>query len=148
MTKIDVLCAGKLKENFYRDAVAEYAKRLSRYVKLNIIEVADGPDMNAERDRMLPKIREDAFLITLEIEGEELKSTALAECIGRLENSGKSHIMFVIGGSDGLHEDILKRADKHLSFSRMTFPHNLMRVILLEQLYRSYRILNGEPYHK
>lgn len=148
MTKIDVLCAGKLKERFFSDAVAEYAKRLSRYVKLNIIEVADGPDMNAERDRMLPKIRDDVFLITLEIEGEEMKSTALAECIGSLENSGHSHIMFVIGGSDGLHEDILKRADKHLSFSRMTFPHNLMRVILLEQLYRSYRIINGEPYHK
>lgn len=148
MTKIDVLCAGKLKENFYRDAVAEYAKRLSRYVKLNIIEVADGPDMNAERDRMIPKIREDAFLVTLEIEGEEMESTGLAECIGRLENSGHSRIMFVIGGSDGIHEDILKRSDKRISFSKMTFPHNLMRVILLEQVYRAYRILNGEPYHK
>ncbi len=148
MTKIDVLCAGKLKENFYRDAVAEYAKRLSRYVKLNIIEVADGPDMASERDRMLPKIKDDIFLITLEIEGEEMKSTELAECIGKLENSGHSHIMFVIGGSDGLHEDIRKRSDKRISFSRMTFPHNLMRVILLEQLYRSYRIMNNEPYHK
>ena len=148
MTKIDVLCAGKLKESFYRDAVAEYAKRLSRYVKLNIIEVADGPDMDAERDRMLPKIRDDVFLITLEIEGDEMKSTELAGCIGTLENSGHSHIMFVIGGSDGLHEDILKKSDIRISFSKMTFPHNLMRVILLEQVYRAYRIMNGEPYHK
>jgi len=148
MTKIDVLCAGKLKENFYRDAVAEYAKRLSRYVKLNIIEVADGPGMEEERDRMLPKIKEGVFLITLEIEGEIMDSTGLSEYIEKLELNNRSHIMFVIGGSDGLHEDIREKANFKLSFSKFTFPHNLMRVILLEQLYRSYRIMNGEPYHK
>lgn len=148
MTKLDILCAGKIREKFYRDAIAEYEKRLSRYVKLSTIEVSDGPDMASEKDRMLPKIPENAYLITLEINGEQLSSTELADKFSDLGVSGESHIMFVIGGPDGLHPDILKRSDYRLSFSKMTFPHPLMRVILLEQIYRAYRIINGEPYHK
>lgn len=148
MERIDILCAGKIREKFFRDAIAEYEKRLSRYVRLNVIEVADGPDPKAEALRMLDKIPDNAFLITLEIEGEALSSTGLADKLKDLEVKGVSRIMFVIGGPDGLHEDVLKRSRYSLSFSKMTFPHPLMRVILLEQIYRAYRIKSGEPYHK
>ncbi len=148
MTGVDILCAGKIREKYYRDAIAEYQKRLSHYVKLNIIEVQDGPGKREEAQRMLERIRGKPYIITLEISGEELSSPELADCITRLENSGSSHIMFVIGGPDGLDESILEKADMRLSFSKMTFPHPLMRVILLEQIYRAYRIKNNEPYHK
>ena len=148
MTGIVILCAGKLKEQFYRDGVKEYEKRLGRYVKLFITEVQDGPDMDHEAERMLPKLKEDDFVITLEIGGEALDSEGFAELISKLRSTVKSRVVFVIGGSEGLHPDILKRSDMRLSFSRMTFPHNLMRVILLEQIYRAYRIINNEPYHK
>ena len=139
--KITILTVGKIKEKYLRDAIAEYSKRLSRYAKLEIIEVADEktPDnasetvetniKNKEAERLLKYIRDDAYLITLEIKGT-------------------SHIIFVIGGSLGLGEEVLKRSNYALSFSKMTFPHQLMRVILLEQIYRSYRINCGEPYHK
>ena len=101
-----------------------------------------------EAERILKYIREDAYVVTLEIKGKQLTSEELAEKIDRLGIQGKSHIQFVIGGSIGLGEPVLNRSDYALSFSRMTFPHQLMRVILLEQIYRSYRIINGEPYHK
>ena len=158
--RITIACVGKVKEKFYRDAIQEYAKRLSRYCKLEIEEVADEktPEnasaameeeiKNKEGERLLKKIPDSAFAIALAIEGKPLSSTELAEKINRLGLSGKSHIVFVIGGSLGLSPKVLKRADALLSFSKMTFPHQLMRVILLEQIYRSYRIINGEPYHK
>ncbi|MCD8084211.1 MAG: 23S rRNA (pseudouridine(1915)-N(3))-methyltransferase RlmH [Clostridiales bacterium] len=158
--KITLVVVGKLKERFYAEAVAEYEKRLSRYCRLEIIQVADektpdGAGAALERQirekegaRILSQIRDDAYVIALAIEGEMLDSVQLSERIGRLGVSGRSHLVFVIGGSLGLSEVVMKRADYALSFSRMTFPHPLMRVILLEQIYRSFRILAGEPYHK
>ena len=158
--KITILTVGKIKEKYLRDAIAEYSKRLSRYAKLEIIEVADEktPDnasetvetniKNKEAERFLKYIRDDAYLITLEIKGKQLTSEELAQKIDTLGVQGTSHIIFVIGGSLGLGEEVLKRSNYALSFSKMTFPHQLMRVILLEQVYRSYRIMNGEPYHK
>ena len=158
--KITILTVGKIKEKYLRDAIAEYSKRLSRYAKLEIIDVADEktPDnasetvetniKNKEADRLLKYIRDDAYLITLEIKGKQLTSEELAQKIDTLGVQGTSHIIFVIGGSLGLGEEVLKRSNYALSFSKMTFPHQLMRVILLEQIYRSYRIISGEPYHK
>ncbi len=158
--KVTILCVGKIKEKFYRDAIAEYEKRLSRYCKLEIVEVADEktPDnaselvetqiKEKEAERMEKYIKDGAYVIALAIEGKQLDSVELSEKIEQLGTSGTSHIIFVIGGSLGLAEQILKRADYKLSFSKMTFPHQLMRVILLEQVYRSYRIMNHEPYHK
>lgn len=158
--KITILTVGKIKEDFYRKAIAEYSKRLSRYCKLEIIEVTDEktPDSasavveeqikDKEGERLLKYIREDAYVIALAIEGKMLDSIELSKNIEQLGIMGKSHIIFVIGGSLGLSDHILKRADYKLSFSKMTFPHQLMRVILLEQIYRSYRIICKEPYHK
>ncbi len=158
--KITILCVGKIKEKFYRDAILEYEKRLSRYCKTEVIEVADEktPDNASENmellikekeaERMEKYIRDNAYVVALAIEGQQLDSVKLSEKIAQLGVSGVSHIIFIIGGSLGLSERILKRADYKLSFSKMTFPHQLMRVILLEQIYRSYRIINNEPYHK
>lgn len=158
--KITIICVGKIKEKFYRDAIAEYAKRLSKYCRLEIIEVQDEktPDhakealeeqiKEKEASRILKYIKEDAFVYSLEINGQQPDSVALSEQINTLALQGQSHIQFIIGGSLGLHESVSKAADKAISFSKMTFPHQLMRVILLEQIYRSYRIIMGEPYHK
>lgn len=158
--KISIVCVGKLKESFYREAVEEYLKRLGRYCKPEIIEVPDektpegaGPVLEEqikarEGKRILEKLKEDAFVCTLEICGKKLSSEGLAQWLEKLTISGTSHIVFVIGGSLGLHEDVCKRSDMSLSFSDMTFPHQLMRVILTEQIYRAFRIINGEPYHK
>ena len=156
--KITVLTVGKIKEKFYTAVIDEYSKRLSRYCKLNIIQVADEKTIEnstekemdiikaKEGERILKNIPDDAFVITLEINGKMLDSEELADKINKLGIMGESHIVFVIGGSLGL--DVSKRANFKLSFSKMTFPHQLMRVILLEQIYRSYRIINNEPYHK
>lgn len=158
--KITIICVGKIKEKFYVQAADEYRKRLSRYCQLNIIEVADektkeGASDNEVRlvreregERILKCIRDDSLVIALAIEGKMLDSVELSEKLAQLCVGGTSHIMFVIGGSLGLSERVLSRADMRLSFSRMTFPHQLMRVILLEQIYRAFRIMNHEPYHK
>lgn len=158
--KITLITVGKIKEKYLKDAIAEYSKRLSRYCKLEIIEAADEktPDQagetveenirNKEGERILKHIRDDMYVITLEIGGKMLSSEELAQKIETLGIQGESSIAFVIGGSIGLGKEVLKRSDYALSFSKMTFPHQLMRVILLEQVYRSYRIMNGEPYHK
>lgn len=158
--KLTILTVGKIKEKFYRDAISEYTKRLSKYCKLEILEVADEKTRDAasetveenirqkEGERILKYIREDAYVITLEINGKMLDSVELSQKIESLGIQGKSHIIFVIGGSIGLGKEVLKRSDFALSFSKMTFPHQLMRVILLEQIYRSYRIMSGQPYHK
>lgn len=158
--KITLITVGKIKEKYLKDAIAEYSKRLSRYCKLEIVEVADEktPDnasdtvedaiRDKEGERILKYIKEDAYVITLEIAGKMLTSEEMAEKIEKLGVQGTSHIIFIIGGSIGLSKVILKRSDYALSFSKMTFPHQLMRVILLEQIYRSYRIMNHEPYHK
>lgn len=158
--KITILCVGKVKEKFYRDAISEFEKRLGRYAKLEIVEVADEKTEEAateteiaiikgkEGERLLKNIKDDGYVICLAIDGKMLDSVSLSEKIGTLGIQGVSHIYFVIGGSLGLSDEVLSRADYRLSFSKMTFPHQLMRVILLEQIYRSYRILNHEPYHK
>ena len=158
--KITVITVGKIKEKYLKDAIAEYSKRLSRYCKLEILEVADEktPDgaseiveeniREKEGERILKLNKEDEYVITLEISGKMLTSEELADRIETLGIQGKSHLVFVIGGSIGLGREVLRRSDYALSFSKMTFPHQLMRVILLEQIYRSYRIINGEPYHK
>jgi len=158
--KITVITVGKIKEKYLKDAIAEYSKRLSKYCKLEIIEVADEktPDnasevvedaiRSKEAERILKYIKDDAFIITLEINGKQLSSEELADKIDKLGVQGTSHIIFIIGGSIGLGQEVLQKSNYALSFSKMTFPHQLMRVILLEQIYRSYRIINGEPYHK
>ena len=158
--KITLITVGKIKEKYLKDAIAEYSKRLSKYCKLEVIEVADEktPDQASENveqqirkkegERILRYVKEDAYVITLEIGGTMLDSVAFAKKIETLGVQGKSHIIFIIGGSIGLGEDVLKRSDYGLSFSKMTFPHQLMRVILLEQVYRAYRIMTGAPYHK
>ena len=199
--KITLLTVGKIKEKFLRDAIAEYSKRLSKYCKLEIIEVADEktPDhasevveksirdkegerlmryirdddyvitleiggkmldsvafsrqleksiRDKEGERLMRYIRDDDYVITLEIGGKMLDSVAFSRQLENLGVRGQSHICFVIGGSIGLGDALVKRSDYALSFSKMTFPHQLMRVILLEQIYRSYRIMTNQPYHK
>jgi len=158
--KIDIICVGKLKENYFKDAVSEYLKRLSKYGNFNIIEVADEktPDKASEKEekiikqkegeRILKSVNDASYVIALDLKGKELDSVELSLKISELGIKGISHIQFIIGGSLGLSDEVIKRADYSLCFSKMTFPHQLMRVILLEQIYRSYRIINNEPYHK
>ncbi len=158
--KITIVSVGKLKEKFWRDAAAEYQKRLQSYCKLEIIEVADektpdnaGSGLEAkirqrEGDRIRKHLSSEAYLIALAIQGTSMDSVEFSRTIDRLGIAGRSHIIFLIGGSLGLDESLLAEADLKLSFSQMTFPHQLMRVILLEQIYRGYRISSGQPYHK
>ena len=158
--KITLITVGKIKEKYLKDAIAEYSKRLSKYCKLEIVEVADEktPDQaseNVERqirqkegERILRYVKDDAYVFTLEIGGTMLDSVAFAKKMETLGIQGKSHLIFIIGGSIGLGEEVLRRSDYALSFSKMTFPHQLMRVILLEHVYRGYRIIEGAPYHK
>lgn len=157
---ISIICVGKLKEKYFREALAEYMKRLSRYCAASIIEVADEktPEnasdkeneiiKDKEGERILKNIKDNMYVISLEINGKMLTSEQLSDFIGKLELQGKSNIAFVIGGSLGLSQNVIARANYHLSFSYMTFPHQLMRVILLEQVYRGFKIMSGEPYHK
>jgi 23S rRNA (pseudouridine1915-N3)-methyltransferase len=158
--RITICAVGKVKEKFFRDAIAEYVKRLGKYCRLEIVEVEDEktPDnasdtvenaiKEKEGRRLLGHIKEDSFVIALAIDGEKPDSVQLSKKIEKLGVMGTSHITFIIGGSLGLSEEVLRRADYRLSFSDMTFPHQLMRVILLEQIYRSFRIMKNEPYHK
>ena len=158
--KITLITVGKIKEKYLTAAVAEYEKRLSRYCRLEIVETPDEktPDgagealeeqiRSKEGARILAHVKENAYVVAMAIEGNMLSSVELAGFVERLGVRGESHIQFIIGGSLGLSAEVLKRADYRLSFSRMSCPHQLMRVILLEQIYRSYRIMSGEPYHK
>ncbi len=157
---IKIIAVGKVKEAFYRDAIAEYAKRLSAYAKLDIVEVADEstPENASEKlqmqvkdkeaERILKSIREDSFVVTLEIGGKKYDSEQFAMQLDSYMVGGISNLVFIIGGSLGLSPLVSKRAQLKLSFSDMTFPHQLMRVILLEQIYRAFRIIHKEPYHK
>lgn len=157
--KITIACVGKIKEKYFTDAINEYSKRLSRYVTLNICEVADekAPESmsqaqaeqvkETEGERIL-KVIKDSFVVALAIDGKKMTSEGFADFISDSMVRGVSHITFVIGGSLGLSDKVIKRADYKLSFSDMTFPHQLMRVILLEQIYRANRIMKNEPYHK
>lgn len=158
--KITLITVGKIKEKYFTDAIGEYSKRLSRYSKLEIVEVADEktPDgaseglenqiKEKEGERILAKLPDAAYVIVLAIDGKQLSSEELAAQMEKWNVSGISHLVFIIGGSLGLSSKVLMRADYRLSFSKMTFPHQLMRVVLLEQIYRSFRIRNNEPYHK
>lgn len=158
--KITLICVGKIKEKFYREAIAEFAKRLGRYCRFEIVEVADektpdgaGPALEEqikerEAARILARIREEEYVCTLEIAGKKYSSPAFAGWLEQLTVGGRSNMVFVIGGSLGLHASVQERSNQAVSFSDMTFPHQLMRVILCEQIYRAFRIIHNEPYHK
>ena len=157
---VNVICIGKLKEKYWQDACAEYAKRLSRFMNLRVVELKEErlPDkaglsqeqavIEGEGQAILNALPEDAYVIALDVKGKPMDSPALARKLDDLLLQGKSRIVFIIGGSLGLSAAVLERADFRLSFSAMTFPHQLMRVILLEQLYRACKINAGEKYHK
>ena len=158
---IKIIGVGKIKEKFYKDAISEYEKRMTAYNKVEIIEVNDekAPEnlsdkeidqvKSVEGERILSKIKDDSFVVTLEIAGKALDSVKFAQLIQdeMLDGFGRD-MVFVIGGSNGLGANVLKRSNYRLSFGKMTYPHQLMRVILMEQIYRAYRIINKEPYHK
>ena len=157
--KIKILCVGKIKEKFFNEALLEYKKRLSGYCKIEIIEVSDEKikyendsnkeiAMKKEGERLLAKIKDNDYLITLEIRGEKMSSENLANKINKLSIEGVSNIVFLIGGSYGINKEVRNRSNFSLSFSEMTFPHQLMRVVLLEQIYRTFKINKNEPYHK
>ena len=158
--RINIVCVGKIKEKYLKLGIDEFKKRLSKYCKLEIIELEDekAPENLSDKEmlmikekegkKLLSKIKDNSYVIALAIDGKNLSSEELAETINKLGVRGISNITFVIGGSLGLSDEVLSRADYKLSFSKMTFPHQLMRLILLEQVYRAYRINNGEPYHK
>ncbi|WP_117161406.1 23S rRNA (pseudouridine(1915)-N(3))-methyltransferase RlmH [Paraliobacillus sp. X-1268] len=157
---ITIISVGKLKEKYLKQGIEEYVKRLGAYATINLVEVADekAPEnlsqaqmqevINKEGERILSKIHPDTYVVTLEIKGKQLTSEQLASQLDGLATHGKSKIAFVIGGSLGLSEAVRSRSDFALSFSKMTLPHQLMRLVLVEQVYRAYRINRGEPYHK
>lgn len=150
---IKIICVGKIKEKFYQEAILEYQKRLSKYTKLEIIEVADygnqNPNINMQKEKelILKHIRDKDYVITLEIDGKEYDSVAFSHHLNQVMMLN-SNLVFVIGGSDGLDLEVKKRSNEALSFSKFTFPHQLFRIILLEQIYRAYKIKNNESYHK
>ena len=158
--KITILAVGKLKEKYWKQAIAEYEKRLGAYSKIEMIEVPDekAPETMSDKEiekvkekegqRLLAKIKPQATVITLEIQGKMLSSEGLAKELQQRMIQGQSDFVFVIGGSNGLHQDVLNRSNYALSFSKMTFPHQMMRVVLIEQVYRAFKIMRGEAYHK
>lgn len=158
--KIRIICVGKLKESFYREAVNEFSKRLSRFCELETVELSDekAPERmsdaelegvkRAEGRRILEKLGEAETVVALDVLGKQFSSTELADKLGEMMLGGRSRIAFIIGGSNGLSGEVLARADMKLSFSKMTFSHQIFRVMLLEQIYRAFKILNNEPYHK
>ncbi|MDR0851996.1 MAG: 23S rRNA (pseudouridine(1915)-N(3))-methyltransferase RlmH [Clostridiales Family XIII bacterium] len=157
---IDIICVGTLKEKYWKDAAAEYLKRLSGFCTVSIVEVKEAPlpakarpaeeaaVILAEGKALLAQVHPRSYVIALDVRGKELSSEALAVKIKDLTVNGESRIAFIIGGSLGLSKELLDGSDMRLSFSRMTYPHQLMRVILLEQIYRSFKINRGETYHK
>ena len=157
---VKILCVGKIKEKFFKEAILEYTKRLSKYCSTEIIEVSDEKTVenasdneiniikDKEGERILKHLKDKDYVISLAIEGTQKDSVSFSKHIENLGISGKSSIVFIIGGSLGLSKEVLNRSDELLSFSKMTFPHQLMRVVLLEQIYRAMRIMNNEPYHK
>ncbi|MGL4738974.1 MAG: 23S rRNA (pseudouridine(1915)-N(3))-methyltransferase RlmH [Cellulosilyticaceae bacterium] len=158
--KIDIVCVGKLKEKYLVQAIGEYTKRLGRYCKLSIIELTDEktPDnasgkeelmiKNKEGEKILAQVKDGAYVVALDLGGKMITSEELASFMSERALYGDSHMVFIIGGSLGLSQDVIARANYKLCFSKMTFPHQLFRVMLLEQIYRAYRINNNEPYHK
>lgn len=160
MIKISIISVGKIKEKYLKLGIEEFSKRLSKYCKLDIIELNDekapenlsSKEMNIVKDKegksILSKIKQTQYVVALAIDGDKLSSEKFAKKLDKLSLEGNSHICFVIGGSLGLSDKVLSRADMKMSFSDMTFPHQMMRLILLEQIYRCFRINNHEPYHK
>ena len=154
MLTVNVIAVGKIKEKFFAEAIGEYAKRLSKFCKLNIIEVKDEPSddsasvLSKEGAAILAKIPDNSYVFALCVEGVQQSSEDLATTISNLQVGGTSSITFIIGGSHGLSDEVKSRASASLSFSKMTFPHQLMRVILAEQIYRVFKILNNQVYHK
>lgn len=158
--KITVITVGKIKEKYFTDAIAEYAKRLTKYCQLTQVEVADekAPETlsdkemeqikDKEGERILSKIKDTQYVMTLEIKGKQMTSEELSDKLAALGLEGNSDVVFVIGGSLGLADAVMRRSNFALSFSKMTFPHQMMKVVLLEQVYRGFRIMKGEPYHK
>lgn len=158
--KLRILCVGKLKERFYTDAVNEFKKRISRFAEIEIVELADekAPEKlskaelllvkQAECSRILERLQDGETVIALDINGKQLSSTELADKLNSYMLEGRSRLAFIIGGSNGLSDEVLARADFRLSFSKLTFSHQVFRVMLLEQLYRAFKIINNEPYHK
>ncbi len=138
---INIIAVGKIRENYLKEAISEYLKRLTPYSSLKITEVPSD-------EKILNQIKENSFVIVLEVKGKKLSSESLAAQIREVESQGINNLVFIIGGAEGLTNEVKQRADMLLSFSDMTFPHQLMRLILLEQLYRAFKILNNEPYHK
>lgn len=158
--RISIICVGKIKEKYLKLGIDEFKKRLSKYCKLEIIELDDekAPENLSDKEmlmikdkegkKILSKVKDNSYVMALAIDGKNISSEELADTINNLGVRGTSHIVFIIGGSLGLSDEVLSRANYKLSFSKMTFPHQLMRLILLEQVYRAYRINSGEPYHK
>lgn len=158
--KITIICAGKIKEKYLRDAIDEYKKRLQRYCEFNIDEVPDEKTgegfsesetkavKDTEGDRILARIPDNAFVFAMDIKGVLVSSEELASSMADNMNRGFSHLVFIIGGSLGLSDKVLSRADKRISFGRITYPHQLFRLVLTEQIYRGFRIMRNEPYHK
>jgi len=149
---IKIICVGKIKEKFFKEAILEYEKRLTKYSKIEIIELPDfslTPDQNKEKEEelILKNIKEKDYVITLEIEGKQLNSVELSNLLDKVQIEN-SNITFIIGGSNGLSDAVKNRSNYALSFSKLTFPHQLFRIILLEQIYRSFKIINNESYHK
>lgn len=144
---LKIICIGKIKKQYIKDAIQDYKTRLSKYTKIDVIEL-DDDNPKEEAKRILKYIDEKDYIITMEIEGKELSSTELSDKIKELNTYGNSNTTFIIGGSDGLDDSIKQKSNFKLSFSKLTFPHQLFRVLLLEQLYRSYKIINNEQYHK
>ncbi len=158
--KIHIIAVGKIKEKYMRQGIDDFKERINRYAKLDIIEVADEKILNnastsdeihvkeSEGEKVLGKIKKDSYVIALDIAGKTYSSEKMAEKIDKLALEGKSDITYVIGGSLGLSRKVLDRVDEEISFGKMTFPHQLMRLILLEQIFRSFKIIKGETYHK
>ena len=152
---IQILAVGKLKEKATKALVEEYSRRISAYTRLEIIEVADEPNQHeqvrvrqVEGERILRQLKKDSYVVLLDLEGKELDSIAFSRKIEEINTYHSPNITFIIGGSLGVSEDVKKKADFMLKLSEMTFPHNLVRIIILEQIYRAYKIMNNEPYHK
>ena len=160
MLNVNIICVGKIKESFFRDAIEEYSKRLNSYCSLNIIELKDEkiPNNPSEKDNQIIKekegsnilshIKKDTYIICLDLKGKQYSSEEFSQKINNISNNISSSITFIIGGSLGISQNVLKKANESISFSKMTFPHQLFRVILLEQIYRAFKIMNNETYHK
>ena len=160
MLKVNIICVGKIKEKFYCEAIDEYSKRLKSYCSLNIIEIKDEkiPNKPSEKENQIIKekegnnilshIKKDSYVICLDLKGKQFTSEEFSQKINNISTNISSSISFIIGGSLGISQNVLKKANESISFSKMTFPHQLFRVILLEQIYRAFKIMNNETYHK